>query len=112
MGESGSTPQTGEHSSAIPANPGDVWAPRPVAPVHETAIVRLPKGLPALKPGANAVGLDLKGASLNREGGVDATRPRTCIGTAGMSPNSTDTPRQRKTTKRGRKRWFKDAIQA
>jgi transposase len=89
-----------------------VLAPLPVAPVNETDMVLLPKGLQALKQGANEVGLDLKGAYLNRDGGVDATRHRKCIVNAGMIPNIKETPRHRKTTKGGRKRWFNEAIHA
>ena len=45
-------------------NNGDVLAPLPVAPVNETDMVLLPKGLQALKQVAKEVGLDLRGASV------------------------------------------------
>jgi hypothetical protein len=83
-----------------------------MAPVQATALVRWPTGRHAVKPVANAVGVDRKGAELNREGGVAATRQRTCMVKAGLRPHLTETPRQRTTTPRGRKRLFKDAIQA
>ena len=44
-------------------NNGYVLAPLPVAPVNETDMVLLPKGLTALKQVAKEVGLDLRGAS-------------------------------------------------
>ncbi len=62
MGSSGSKHQQGEKVMAITDNHGSVVAPLPVAPVHETDMVLLPKGLQALKQVAKKVGLDLKGA--------------------------------------------------
>jgi hypothetical protein len=83
-----------------------------VAPVNETDMVLLPKGLKALKQVAKTVGLDLRGAYLNLDGGFDSTHNRKCIFNAGMIPNITANPRNRKTTKRGRKRFFNEAIHA
>jgi hypothetical protein len=73
-------------------------------------MVLLPKGLHALKQVAKQVGLDLPGASLNLDGGFDSTRNRKCIFNAGMIPNISENPRNRKRPKRGRKRLFKAAI--
>jgi hypothetical protein len=69
-------------------------------------MVLLPKGLKALKQVAQQVGVDLRGADLHREGGVDATPQRKCLFNAGMIPHIQENPRHRKTTKRGRKRFF------
>jgi hypothetical protein len=93
-------------------NNGSVLAPLPVAPVNETDMVLLPKGLQALKKVAKQVGLDLKGAYLNLDGGFDSAHNRKCIFNAGLIPNITEDPRNRKTTKRGRKRFFNEAIHA
>ncbi len=87
-------------------------APLPVAPVNETDMVLLPKGLQALKQVAKEVGLDLKRAYLNLDGGFDSTRNRKCMFNAGMIPNIKENPRHRKTTKRGRKRLCNAAIHA
>ena len=54
-------------------------APVPVAPVNETDMVLLPQGLKAWKRVAKEVGVDLRGASLNLDGGFDSTHNRTCI---------------------------------
>jgi hypothetical protein len=94
------------------ANNGYVVSPLPVAPVNETAMVLRPDGLNALKRLANMVGLDLRGASLNLDAGFDATHNRTCRFNAGMIPNITENPRNRKGTKRGRNRFFNAALQA
>jgi Transposase DDE domain len=83
-----------------------------VAPVNETDLVLLPQGLNALKQVAKEVGLDLERAYLNLDGGFDSTRNRQCIFNAGLIPNIKEHPRNRKTTKRGRKRLFNAAIHA
>ena len=83
-----------------------------MAPVNETDMVLLPESLKALKKVAKEVELDLRGASLNLDGGFDSTYNRKCIFNAGLIPNIKENPRNRKTTKRGRKRLFNAAIHA
>jgi len=60
-------------------NHGYVLAPLPVAPVNETDMVLLPKGLNALKQVAKEVGLDLRGAYVNLDGGFDSRANRKAI---------------------------------
>jgi transposase len=93
-------------------NSGYVLSPLPVAPVNETDMVLLPEGLKALKKVAKQVGLDLRDAYVNLDAGFDSTYNRKCIFNAGMIPNITENPRNRKRTKRGRKRLFNAAIHA
>src|SRR5215472_15747922 len=93
-------------------NNGYVLAPLPVAPVNETAMVLLPEGLHALKQVAKEVGLDLRGAYVNLDGGFDSIHNRTCMFNAGMIPNIKENPRHRKRPKRGGKRLFNAAIHA
>ena len=50
-----------------------------MAPVNATDMVLLPEGLRALKKVATEVGLDLRGAYLNLDGGFDSARNRKCI---------------------------------
>ena len=83
-----------------------------MAPVNETDMVLLPESLQALKKVAKEVGLDLRGAYLNLDGGFDSLANRKGIFNAGMIPNIKENPRHRKTTKRGRKRLFNAAIHA
>ena len=83
-----------------------------MAPVNETDMVLLPKGLKALKRVAKTVGLDLGGAYLKLDAGFDSTHNRKCIFNTGMIPNITKNLRNRKRTKRGRKRLFNAAIHA
>jgi transposase len=75
-------------------------------------MVLLPDGLKALKKVAKRVGLDLREAYVNLDAGFDSTYNRKCIFNAGMIPNITENPRNRKRTKRGRKRLFNAAIHA
>jgi hypothetical protein len=49
-----------------------VVAPVPVAPVNATDMILFPEGLKALKKVAKEVGLDLRGAYLNLDGGCDS----------------------------------------
>ena len=93
-------------------NQGYVIAPVPVAPVNETDMVLFPEGLKALKKVAKEANLDLRGAYLNLDGGFDSAHNRKCIFNAGLIPNIKENPRNRKTTKRGRKRLFNAAIHA
>ena len=93
-------------------NHGDVLSPLPVAPVHETDMVLLPEGRKALKKVATQVGLDLRDAYVNLDAGFDSTYHRKCMFNAGMIPNITENPRNRKRTKRGRKRLFNAAFHA
>ena len=75
-------------------------------------MVLLPQSLHALKQVAKEVGLDVRGAYLNLDGGFDSAHNRKCIFNAGLIPNLKENPRNRKTTKRGRKRLFNEAIHA
>jgi hypothetical protein len=75
-------------------------------------MVLLPDGLKALKRVAKEVGLDLRGAYLNLDGGFDSAHNRKMIFNAGMIPNIKANPRNRKTTKRGRKRLCNETIHA
>jgi hypothetical protein len=108
--QAGDTPQTEGQGIAMADHRNAVVAPVPVAPVHETDIVLLPQGLNALKQAGTQVGAELRGASRNLDGGCDAARQRTGMFPARLIPNLTESPRQRTTTERGRKRRFDAAI--
>jgi hypothetical protein len=80
--------------------------------VNETDMVLFPDGLKALTRVAKTTGLALTGAYLHLDGGFDSKHNRKMIFNAGMIPNITENPRNRKTIKRGRKRFFNAAIHA
>ena len=75
-------------------------------------MVLLPQGLKALKQVAKQVGVGLRGAYLHLDGGFDSAHHRQCIFHAGLMPNIKENPRNRKTPKRGRKRFCNAAIHA
>jgi transposase len=110
IGYSGHKHQRGEKIMAIIDNHGYILAPVPVAPVNEADTVLLPEGLRTLKRIANLAGLELNRPYLNLDGGFDSKSNRKVIFNAGMIPNIKENPRNRKTTKRGRKRLFNKAI--
>jgi transposase len=112
IGYSGHKHQKGEKVIAIFDHNGYVLAPLPVAPVNEADTVLLPDGLKALKRVAKRTGLVLAGAYLNLDGGFDSRQNRKAIFNAGLIPNITENPRNRKRPKRGRKRLFNKAIHA
>jgi transposase len=112
IGYSGYKHQKGEKVIAIIDNHGYVLAPLPVAPVNEADTVLLPQGLKALKRVAKVTGLELKGSYLNLDGGFDSRHNRKAIFNAEMIPNIKENPRHRKMLKRGRKRFFNQAIHA
>jgi len=112
IGYSGHKHQKGEKVLAIIDNNGYVLAPLPVAPVNKADIILLPEGLKGLKRVAKRTGLVLEGAYLNLDGGFDSKANRKAIFNAGLIPNIKENPRNRKTTKRGRKRWFNAVIHA
>jgi len=95
---------------AISDNHGYVLAPLTIAPVNQSDIVLLPDGIKDLKHVAAEADLDLKGTTLNLDAGFDSKANCRCIFNAGMKPNIKENPRNRKTTKRGRKRFFDDAL--
>jgi hypothetical protein len=66
-------------------------------------MILLPQGLKALKQVARQVGADLRGASLNLDGGWDAAHHRNGMVHADIIPNITESPRKRKATKHGHK---------
>ena len=75
-------------------------------------MVLLPDGLKALKRVAKEVGLDLRGAYLNLDGGFDSTHNRKCMFNAGLIPNMKEHPRNCKRPQRGHKRLCNAAIHA
>ncbi len=112
IGYSGYKHQKGEKVMAIIDNNGYVLAPLPVAPVNEADMILLPEGIKALKRVAKLTGLVLERSYLNLDGGFDSQHNRKVIFNAGMIPNIPENPRNRKTPKRGRKRFFNAAIHA
>ena len=110
IGYSGHKHQRGEKVIAIIDNHGYVLSPLPIAPVNRADTVLLPEGLEALKRVVKLTGLSIQDSYINLDGGFDSKSNRKVIFNAGMIPNIKENPRNRKTTKRGRKRLFDQAI--
>jgi hypothetical protein len=72
----------------------------------------MPQDLKALKQVAKQVGLDLRGAYLNLDGGFDSAHNCKSMFNTGLIPNIKENPSNRKTPKRGRERFFNEAIHA
>lgn len=97
---------------AISDNHGYVLSPLTIAPVNKSDMVLLAKGLKDLKSVAAEAGIDLKDATINLDAGFDSKANRKHIFNAGMKPNIAENPRNRQKPKRGRKRFFDDALYA
>jgi hypothetical protein len=95
---------------AVVDNHGYVLSPLTMAPVNEVDMVLLPAGLKDLKRVTREVGLYVTGAVLNLDAGFDSKANRKCVFNAGLKPNIKENPRNRQKPKRGRKRFFDDAL--
>ena len=95
---------------AVVENHGYVLSPLTMAPVNEVDMVLLPAGLKDLKRVTREVGLYVTGAVLNLDAGFDSKANRKCVFNAGLKPNIKENPRNRQKPKRGRKRFFDDAL--
>lgn len=95
---------------ALVDNHGYVLSPLTIAPVNKVDLVLLPQGLKDLKRVARAAGLTLPSAVLNLDAGFDSKANRKCVFNAGLNPNIKENPRNRQQPKRGRPRFFDDAL--
>ncbi len=95
---------------ALVDNHGYVLSPLTMAPVNEVDLVLLPEGLKDLKRVVRAAGLAVSGAMLNLDAGFDSKANRKCVFNAGLKPNIKENPRNRQKLKRGRKRFFDNAL--
>ena len=95
---------------ALVENHGYVLSPLTMAPVNEVDLVLLPEGLKDLKRVVRAAGLAVSGAVLNLDAGFDSKANRKCVFNAGLKPNIKENPRNRQKLKRGRKRFFDNAL--
>lgn len=80
---------------ALADNHGYVLSPLTIALVNKTDMVLLADSLQDLKRVAAAVGLELKGATLNRDAGFDSKVKRKCVFNAELKPNIAENPRNR-----------------
>lgn len=76
------------------------------APVNESDITLLHPSFKHLKTVIMAIGLTIAGAIFNLDSGFDSKRNRRLVYRFGMKPNIKENPRNRKSVKRGPKRFF------
>ena len=106
-GYSGHKHQKSNKIVTLQDNAGNVLAPMTIATVNQSDMVQLPDALTDLKTTCRQGGLNLeKGTPLNLDPGFDSRKNRKIIWNAGLKPNIKENKRNRKTPKRGRKRFF------
>lgn len=112
-GYSGHKHQTGNKVVSIQDNAGNVLAPMTVSPVNRSDMVLLPEALRDLKRTVAICGLAIpKGTPLNLDAGFDSRKNRKTVWNAALKPNIKENPRNRKTVKKGRKRFFDKKLYA
>jgi transposase len=89
---------------------GNVVAPLPLHAANEPDMVKLGEGLTTLKRMVKAIGMSVRDSILNLDAGFDSKANRKRVWNAGLRPNIKANPRNRKTPKRGRKRWFDEEV--
>jgi hypothetical protein len=80
------------------------------APGNRNESALLPQALHQLTSIGKAVEFDLRGRIISLDGVYDSPANRKAIFNREMTPNINENPRARKTTKRGRKQIFDEAI--
>src|SRR6266436_8299210 len=88
----------------------NVIAPFISAPGNQNESPLLRDALPEVTRIAGSIGLDLRGTIVSLDGVYDCPRNRKAIFNRGMVPNINPNPRNRQSTKRGRKPLFDAAI--
>lgn len=88
----------------------NVIAPFISAPGNRNESPLLLEALPEVMRTATATGIDLQGTIISLDGVYNCRSNRKAIFNRGMTPNINENPRNRKTTKRGRKQLFDPEI--
>lgn len=110
IGYSGHKHQKGEKLLVVTENKGFVLAPLVAAPVNQSDCVLLPNSFDYFKDIISLLGLSLAGTIFNLDSGFDSKKNRSLIYQLSMKPNIKENPRNRKSAKRGRKRFFDSLI--
>jgi len=112
-GYSGHKHQKGNKIVAIQDNQGNVLAPMTITTVNQSDMLQLPNALKDLKITCRRCRIDIPtNTSLNLDAGFDSRKNRKIVWNAGLKPNIKENPRNRKTVKRGRKRFFDQDLYA
>lgn len=112
-GYSGHKHQKGNKIVTLQDNQGNVLAPMTIATVNQSDMVQLPDALKDLKTTCRRCGINIPPKTpLNLDAGFDSRKNRKIVWNAGLKPNIKENPRNRKTVKRGRKRFFDQDLYA
>ena len=110
LGRNGHKPHKGDKVVAFCDRNCNVIAPFVAAPGNRNESPLFLDGFQHVKEVAKSIGLDLSQTIVSLDGAYDSSRNRKAIFNAGMIPNIRENRRGRKKTKRGRKRFFDQAI--
>lgn len=110
IGYSGHKHQKGEKILAVIDNNGNVIAPLVAAPVNKSDMVLLSPSVATFKSIILFLGISLAGVIFNLDSGFDSKKNRRIVYSLGLKPNIKDNPRNRKSTRLGRKRFFDSVI--
>lgn len=106
-GYSGHKHQKGNKIIALHDNAGNILAPMTIATVNQSDMVLLIDSLSDLKTTLKKCNLHIpKGTILNLDPGFDSRKNRKAVWNAKLKPNIKENKRNRKTVRRGRKRFF------
>jgi len=110
LGRNGHKHHKGDKVVAFCDRHCNVIAPFVAAPGNRNESPLFIKGFRHVKDVAKSVGVDFSRTIVSLDGSYDGARNRKAIFNAGMIPNIRENRRGRKKTKRGRKRFFDQAI--
>lgn len=110
LGYSGHKHFTGEKVIAIVDRHVNIISPMVMAPGNRHESPLFIKAFSHLKNIASKVGLSLKGCIMSLDSAYDSIKNRKAIFNSGLIPNIKENPRNRKSTKRGAKRLYRDDI--
>ena len=110
IGRNGHKYMTGDKIVAICDRHCNVIAPFVTAPGNKNESPMFPDVFKSLKRISKNVGFSLSGCVMSLDGIYDCKKNRKMIFNAQMRPNINENKRNRKTTKRGRKRFFSASI--
>lgn len=110
IGYSGHKHQKGEKILVVTENNGYVIAPLVAAPVNQSDMVLFPNSFKYFKDIILLLGLTLAGTIFNLDSGFDSKKNRHLVYLLNMKPNIKENPRNRKSVKLGRKRFFDSVV--
>lgn len=110
LGYSGHKHFKGEKVIAIVDRNVNIISPVTIAPGNRHESPLFPHAFDHLQKIAKSIHISIKGSIMSLDSAYDSIKNRKKIFNAGMTPNIKENPRNRKTTKKGRKRFFSEEV--